>query len=126
MNDDRSSRLRERRNQSKQKVQEAAETDETEEQPEPSKPSEKSEPEGSDEPSVKDEQVGRYLYLPETQNRRIDQVYNKLKAEYEFEYDEDLEKNRHYYPLLIQHGLDVLEGFDASDVREVLDDLDVQ
>lgn len=123
MNDDRSSRLRERRNESKQKVKDAAETSEPEGPSEPSKPSEREE---SDERSVKDEQVGRYLYLPETQNRRIDQVYNKLKADYEFEYDQDLEKNRHYYPLLIKHGLEGLESFDATDVRDALDGLDVQ
>lgn len=111
MSDDRANRLREKRGRAKKKAR--GESDETDE------PSETSET------SVKDEQVGRYLYLPEEQNRRIDQVYNKLKADYEFEYDETLEKNRHYYPLLVRKGLESLESFDASDVKERLDELDV-
>lgn len=117
---DRSERLRQRRQASKEKAQ----RDEPDEQSEPSKPSEPDETDeqsGSAKPSVKDEQVGRYLYLPERQNKRIDQVYNRLKADYEFEYDEELEKNRHYYPLLVKYGLEGLDGFDASDVRDALD-----
>lgn len=115
MSDDRSNRIRQKRKGAKDKA-----IDET---AEPSEPSETAE---SDETSVKDEQVGRYLYLPEEQNKRIDHVYNTLKADYEFEYDEDLEKNRHFYPLLVREGLERLDGFDASDVRAALDDLQIE
>jgi hypothetical protein len=60
------------------------------------------------------------MYLPESQNRELKRLYNVLKAEYEYEYDEDFEKNRHFYPLLIQYGLDGLEGLDASELQERL------
>lgn len=119
MSNDRSERLRKKRKGAKEKAQGESESEpsETSETDETSKPSES---------SVKDEQVGRYMYLPEMQNRRVDQVYNKLKADYEFEYEEELEKNRHYFPLLIQYGLDSLDGFEASDVRDVLESLEVR
>lgn len=116
-NESRSERLRRRRS----KRQEPEESDETGGGDETAEPSEPSETE-----SVKDEQVGRYLYLPETQNKQIDRIYNKLKADYEFEYDDTFEKNRHYYPLLIKYGLDSLEGFDSKEIKEKLDDLNVQ
>ena len=73
--------------------------------------------------SVKDEHVGTYMYIPEGQKKEIERLYNVLKAEYEYEYDTGFEKNRDFYPLLIQYGLDSLEGLDASDIRERLDSI---
>jgi len=69
---------------------------------------------------VKDEQTPVYMYLPESQAREMERLYSVLKAEYEYEYDEDFEKNRHFYPLLVQYGLESLDGLDASDIRERL------
>jgi hypothetical protein len=69
---------------------------------------------------VKEEQTPVYMYLPESQTRELKRLYNVLKAEYEYEYDEDFEKNRHFYPLLVQYGLDGLEGSNASELRERL------
>ncbi len=93
---------------------------ETDVESEPSEPSERSEP---SKPTVKDEQVGTYMYLLESQKKEIDRLYNVLKAEYEFEYDHEFEKNRHFYPLLVQHGFESLESLDASDIRERLESL---
>lgn len=70
---------------------------------------------------MKSEQVGTYMYLPKDQKKEVERLYNVLKAEYEYEYDEDFEKNRHYYPLVVQYGLESLDSFDASDIREHLD-----
>jgi len=70
--------------------------------------------------SVKDNQVGTYMYLPEAQTKDLRRVYNILKAEYEFKYDTEFEKNRHFYPLVIQYGLDSLDGMDASEIRNKL------
>ena len=73
--------------------------------------------------SVKDEQVGTYMYLPEWQKREIERVYGLLSTEYEYRFDEEFEKNRHFYPLLVTHGLDELDGLDAEAVRERLSSL---
>ena len=107
----RSDRLRRRRS---QRPSEPDKTDETGETDEPSKPSK---PSNS---SVKEEQVGTYMYLPESQKKEVQRLYNVLKAEYEYEFDEEFEKNRHFYPLLIQYGLEGLQGLDASELQEKL------
>ncbi|MFC7165199.1 hypothetical protein [Halospeciosus flavus] len=139
--DSRANRLRERRRQSSDRV----ETDEPDDPSKPDEPDELDEPSESSEPSartegteqsdsdestdaaeeasVKDEQIGTYMYLPENQHRRLNHVYNRLKADYEFEFDEDFEKNRHFFPLVVEHGLDTLDGLDADEVRDRLTDL---
>jgi len=136
MSDERSERLRQRRKQSQERAQDVStsETDEPAETDKPSKPSkldkqsEPSEPSEPDETnvddgSVKEEQVGTYMYLPKSQKKDLERLYNILKAEYEYEYDEEFEKNRAFYPLVVKYGLDSLEGLDASDIRERLDSL---
>ena len=100
--------------------------DETDEQAEPSETDERDEAGETgetDDPSVKDEQVGTYMYLPRQQKKEIERLYNVLTAEYEYEFDREFEKNRHFYPLLIQYGLDGLEGLDASEIQTRLDEL---
>jgi hypothetical protein len=133
MSDDRSERLRQRRKESQERVQEesSSETAEPAEVDKPSKPSEPSEPDKQDESgdgdvddsSVKDEQVGTYMYLPKTQKKELERLYNVLKAEYEYEYDEEFEKNRAFYPLVVKYGFESLDGLDASEIRERLDSL---
>jgi hypothetical protein len=126
MSDDRSERLRQRRKESQERAQEGS-TDKSSEPSEPSEPSEASEPAeqdtSDDENSVKEEQVGTYMYLPQSQKKEVERLYNVLKAEYEYEYDEEFEKNRAFYPLVVQYGLESLEGLDASDIKERLDSL---
>jgi hypothetical protein len=114
-----------------------SETDEAAEPDKPSKPSkldEQSEPAESPEPSepeesdvddtsVKEEQVGTYMYLPKSQKKELERLYNILKAEYEYEYDEEFEKNRAFYPLVVKYGLDSLESLDASELRDRLDSI---
>lgn len=121
MSDDRSERLRQRRKQSQERVREesASETDEESDASKPSKPSETE----TDDSSVKEEQVGTFMYLPESQKKELEKLYNLLKAEYEYEYDEAFEKNRAFYPLVVQYGLDSLDGLDASEIQERLDEL---
>lgn len=119
MSDDRSERLRQRRRQSHEK----GKPDETGEQSEPSKPSETAD---SSDQSVKDERVGTYMYLAEEQKKDVNYLFGQIQNEYEYEYDEEFEKNRHFYPLLIQYGLDSLDSFDVSDIKERLDDMDLR
>lgn len=130
MTDDRSERLRKRRKQS---------TDSRDQHDEgtPSKPSKQDKPterkasenghedtKGEAESvSIKEEQVGTYMYLPETQTRELRRLYNVLKAEYEFKYDEEFEKNRHFYPLVVEYGLEHLDGLDASEIRDHLKEI---
>ncbi len=64
------------------------------------------------------------MYLPKRQKKEIERAYTVLKAEYEYEYDADFEKNRHFFPLLVQRGLDGLDGLDVSEVRDQLSEFD--
>lgn len=73
--------------------------------------------------SIKEEQIGTYMYLPEFQTKELRRLYNVLKAEYEFEHDEEFEKNRHFYPLVVQYGLDTLNGMSTSEIRSHLEQL---
>jgi len=127
---ERADRLSKKRKETEGKIRERAGVDEADETEQPSEPSELDEPEQTDEPDesdetpVKDEQVGTYLYLPEGQREELRYRYKLLAAEYEREFGEDFEKNRHYYPLVVQYGLDRLESADVTDVKELLDELD--
>jgi hypothetical protein len=63
------------------------------------------------------------MYLPKSQTKALRRQYNILKAKYEFEYEEEFEKNRHFYALVVQYGLDSLEGLDASDIQTRLEEI---
>ena len=130
MSDDRSERLRQRRKQSQERAREgggseASETDDMSQPAEPSKPSKLDKADNTeadvDDSSVKEEQVGTYMYLPQSQKKELERLYNMLKAEYEYEFDEEFEKNRAFYPLVVKYGFESLDGLDASEIRERLD-----
>jgi len=134
MTDDRSERLRRRRKQSKgatgtdesRVVGTAPDSSATDGESESGSDSDSADDRsGSDYESVsiKEEQIGTYMYLPESQRKELRRLYNVLKAEYEFEYDDEFEKNRHFYPLVVQFGLDGLDGLEASEIRDSLDEL---
>ena len=124
--DDRATRLRRRRQRSSAR---ADAEDGAADEAETAAAGEATRPESDDDAdevplqSVKDEQVGTYMYLPEWQKREIERVYGLLSTEYEYRFDEEFEKNRHFYPLLVAHGLDELDGLDAEAVRERLSTL---
>lgn len=113
MSEDRSERLRQRRQESKRKAEKS----------EGSNPSKSSEGDGKQ--SVKDEFVGTYMYLPEDLKQELNPTFKIISAEYEREYGEELEKNRHFYPLVVKYGLDGLDGLDASDIRKRLEELEL-
>jgi hypothetical protein len=128
MTDNRSERLRQRRKQSTQTPDEDVDDEPSSTSSRPDEPSEQSGSTDSDESgeethSVKEEQIGTYMYLPESQTKELRRQYNILKAEYEFEYDAEFEKNRHFYPLVIQYGLESLEGITASEIQTRLEEI---
>ena len=113
MTDDRSERLRRRRKRSTGHVQDAN----ADGQP----TTETAVDENGQ--SVKERQTGTYMYLPDAQVKDLRRVYNVIKAEYEYEYDLPFEKNRHFYPLVVQFGLERLQEMDPATVRDRLEDL---
>ncbi|MFC6993521.1 hypothetical protein ACFQH3_18450 [Haladaptatus sp. GCM10025707] len=126
--DSRANRLRTRRRAAKERVQtvepdEEGETDDAANQSEPAEPSKPDETAVPEQSSVKEEQVGTYMYLPESQKKELERVYTVAKAQYEYEFDADFEKNRHFFPLLIQYGIETLDGASAADIKALLEDL---
>ncbi|WP_423746429.1 hypothetical protein V5735_18470 (plasmid) [Haladaptatus sp. SPP-AMP-3] len=71
--------------------------------------------------SVKETRVGTYMYLPEEQRSELNFRYKELNLAYERAVGEELEKNRHFYPLVVQAGLEALDGIDGEAIRERLD-----
>ena len=63
---------------------------------------------------MKDEQVGTYMSLPDSLVRELNYQFKLHSAEYEHETGQSLEKNRHWYPLLLSLGLDRVEKMDFS------------
>jgi|APHM01.1.fsa_nt_gi hypothetical protein len=93
-----------------------------------SKPDETSKSDGTSKPdektkTVKTEQTPVYMYLPEAQDRELQRLYSILKAKYEYEVDEEFEKNRHFYPLVVQYGLDGLDSLDVQELQELLEQI---
>jgi len=115
MSDDRSERLRKRRKESQDRA-----GDKENDQSEGSSTAAES---ATDDSPVKTEQVGTYMYLPQSQKKELERLYNVLKAEYEYEYDEQFEKNRAFYPLVVKYGFENLDGLDISEIRERLQEL---
>lgn len=65
---------------------------------------------------------GQMMHLPEDQHKRLHHLYTRMKADYEYEYDDDFEMNRHYFPLVLQYGLEQFEERDADVIRQGLID----
>jgi hypothetical protein len=133
MSDERANRLRDKRKQAKEKAtgqtsepDEESEPSDTSEQSKPSKPSGTDETDERDEPSVKEERVGTYMYLPPSQKEDINRYYSKKAGDFEFETGDELEKNRHWYPLVVRYGLDELREADAERIAELLDEADLR
>lgn len=62
------------------------------------------------------------MHLPESQHKRLHHLYNRMKADYEYEFDDDYEMNRHYFPLVLQYGLDQFEDRSVEEIRQDLSD----
>ncbi|MCD2201395.1 hypothetical protein LPA44_16110 [Halobacterium sp. KA-4] len=56
------------------------------------------------------------MYLPDDVWRELDIRYDELNAKHKRQHDEGLEKNRDYYPAVIQAGL---TGKDLEDILDV-------
>jgi hypothetical protein len=58
------------------------------------------------------------MYLPEEQQSELNFRYKELNLAYERTVGAELEKNRHFYPLVVQAGLKALDRMDAESSRE--------
>lgn len=120
--DDRASRLRNRRNKTREKAKSG--TNKTVKEAKTDKTSTQSKPSKTDKMSVKENRPAQMMYLPESMQREMNRQFGIIETEYEYEFSENFEKNRHYFPLLIKAGLESLDGLDIKEVKDKIDDFD--
>lgn len=74
--------------------------------------------------NVKTEWNTSTFYLDDELSGRLNRLYKKLDWQLADEYDVSLSKTRHYYPLVVQLGLEELASLDSKEVKERLEDRD--
>jgi hypothetical protein len=109
-------------------------TDAGSDSPMSSEPSEPSEPSGrsdSSDPSdrgeeslnVKQDWSERYVYLPPEQHREVNSEFDRLVYECGRDLDWTPKKNRHYYPVLTERGLEAIREMGPEEFRDAVDDV---
>jgi hypothetical protein len=115
---------------------ERAETDEQSKQDgtsEPSKPQEgeSGEPSETDKPgkqdessedSVKSELVGTYMYLHDDLKDDLGTEFKRLDFELDGSLDEELEKNRDFYNLIVELGLEAARDMNTDELVNRIED----
>lgn len=73
--------------------------------------------------NVKKDWNATTIYLPDDLNRAMTTAYKRVDLELSAEFDYSVKKTRHYYPLLIALGMEQLEGMEANEVMEALEEM---
>jgi len=124
MSDDRSDRLRKRRQTRDPDADEGEDPGSVSTESPSSTEAESSDTDEQSSVTIKEALQGIYLYGEPDQKKRVDRIYNRLKADYEYEYDDTLGKNEHFYRVLLEVGLEGLENMDVLEFRRRLEDLE--
>lgn len=124
MSDDRSDRLRKRRQTRDPDADEGEDPGSVSTESPSSTEAESSDTDEQSSITIKEALQGIYLYGEPDQKKRVDRIYNRLKADYEYEYDDTLGKNEHFYRVLLEVGLEGLENMDVLELRRRLEDLE--
>jgi len=103
-------------------VNETAETDSSTETPESNSTIETS---GTSETktNIKDEWNGRTIYIPDGILDEMEDTYLESQLKLRKAGQDEFKKNRHFYPLLVQFGLEALADADAEEIQSRLSNL---
>ena len=73
--------------------------------------------------NVKRENKALYMYLDQRLHDTVTDVFEDVKYHYRKAYDVELQKNRHVYPLILEHGIEPVREMSESpaEVRDALD-----
>jgi|APHM01.1.fsa_nt_gi hypothetical protein len=75
--------------------------------------------------NIKKEWNVRSFYLDDNLDRHLTTTFKRLDLEFsEADVDIELQKTRHFYPLLIMLGLERLEEMDVTEITEQLESTD--
>jgi hypothetical protein len=74
--------------------------------------------------NIKDEWNGRTIYVPDSTLDEMEEVYLESQLKLRHAGRDEFKKNRHFYPLLVQLGLEALSEADAEEIRARLSHVD--
>jgi len=124
MSDDRSDRLRERRRRASEKADpvKRGEPGNTGNADNPVKPEKQDSPDKEDEPVTpvkqREDWGPKQIHLSKELMDQLDLQLDSTNVELRQAGEEPLEKLMHWYPMIVQKGLDTLEEMGAEEIRE--------
>jgi hypothetical protein len=76
----------------------------------------------------KEDWVGRMVYVPSVDdgNEAVTGLLESFDGEYDrlqYECDWEIRKQLHYYPVLVQHGIEAIEEMDGEDFTQAVSEL---
>lgn len=73
--------------------------------------------------NIKDEWNGRTIYIPDDVLDEMEDTYLESQLKLRKAGQDEFKKNRHFYPLLVQFGVEALSGADAEEIQARLSEL---
>ena len=74
-------------------------------------------------PNIKEEWNGRTIYIPDDILDELEDTYLESQLKLRKAGQDEFKKNRHFYPLLVQFGLEALSDTDATEIQTRLSEL---
>ena len=73
--------------------------------------------------NIKDEWNGRTIYIPDGVLDEMEDTYLESQLKLRKAGQDEFKKNRHFYPLLVQFGIEALSEADAEEIQARLSEL---
>jgi len=73
--------------------------------------------------NIKDEWNGRTIYIPDDVLNEMEDIYLESQLKLRKAGQDEFKKNRHFYPLLVQFGIETLSEADADEIQARLSEL---
>jgi len=73
--------------------------------------------------NIKDEWNGRTIYVPDDVLTEMEDIYLESQLKLRKAGQDEFKKNRHFYPLLVQFGVEALSEADAEEIQARLSEL---
>jgi len=73
--------------------------------------------------NIKDEWNGRTIYIPDDVLDEMEDTYLESQLKLRKSGQSEFKKNRHFYPLLVQFGIEALSEADAKEIQARLSEL---
>jgi hypothetical protein len=73
--------------------------------------------------NIKDEWNGRTIYIPDNVLDEMEDTYLESQLKLRKAGQDEFKKNRHFYPILVQFGVEALSEADADEIQARLSEL---